>query len=739
MAKNVFNATLDVNNEIKRNNFDLSFQNNFTTSFGRITPIMCKLLPPNSSVRIKPNVGLDFMPMVFPVQTPMVARMSFFKMPLRAMWKDYKDFVGNFKQGLIPPYVNINSQAKLDKMVSVSSLGDYLGIPTESIGKYGDQITLTPTSVASAAGEYGISTESFGDQFTSYLSSISVGDSFTAASITGAYVMNRVCGKFYSVITIPASPDISVKFRFSIDVGANPISFRYKIGLMSLVSTTYTFRYISPYFNLSANAGRNEIDLILDNIPSGTLIPIILFEFPTTGNLAVDFPFSLLSGIIKPLSGDYNVPQKLTLDTSPYYNSESSSKDKQIKLSAYPFRFYEAVYNAFYRDNRNNPYILNGQVEYNKWLPTDDGGQDDIIYELHQCNWNQDFLTTAVQSPQQGQAPLVGLTTYSSQKLNEDGTTTTVNKVALVDETGTAYGVEFDSDAEGLNDVRYTELDQSTSQVKAPARSLIDLAQSGISIADLRNVNCYQKYLELNMRKGYSYRDIVEGRFDVKVGYKELLMPEFIGGITRDVRSGRILQTIGYGDQGTYGEALGSFAGTANLREEQAPYIETFIDEESYIMCCITIVPIANYSQLLPKHWMYRDLLDSYNPEFNHIGFQPITYAEVCPIQAYAENKNNLTKVFGYQRPWYEYVSSVDEVHGQFRTNMRNFLINRRFDIKPDLSQQFLLVDPNQVNDVFAVTTTDDGELVTDKILGQVAFEITAKLPIARVAIPRLD
>ena len=39
--------------------------------------------------------------------------------------------------------------------------------------------------------------------------------------------------------------------------------------------------------------------------------------------------------------------------------------------------------------------------------------------------------------------------------------------------------------------------------------------------------NAYQKFLELNMRKGYSYRDIVEGRFDVKVRYDELLMPEF--------------------------------------------------------------------------------------------------------------------------------------------------------------------------------------------------------------------
>ena len=38
---------------------------------------------------------------------------------------------------------------------------------------------------------------------------------------------------------------------------------------------------------------------------------------------------------------------------------------------------------------------------------------DDNIYELRYANWERDFLTTAVQSPQQGTAPLVGLTTYT--------------------------------------------------------------------------------------------------------------------------------------------------------------------------------------------------------------------------------------------------------------------------------------------------------------------------------------
>ena len=57
--------------------------------------------------------------------------------------------------------------------------------------------------------------------------------------------------------------------------------------------------------------------------------------------------------------------------------------------------------------------MIDGVPEYNKWIPTTDGGMDSHVYSLHYANWEQDFLTTAVQSPQQGIAPLVGIVSQS--------------------------------------------------------------------------------------------------------------------------------------------------------------------------------------------------------------------------------------------------------------------------------------------------------------------------------------
>ena len=118
---------------------------------------------------------------------------------------------------------------------------------------------------------------------------------------------------------------------------------------------------------------------------------------------------------------------------------------------------------------------------------------------------------------------------------------------------------------------------------------------------------------------------------------------------------------------GSYAKALGSQSGLASVRGETGANIECFCDEECIIMGILVVTPVPVYTQLLPKYFTYRGLLDHFQPEFNHIGFQPILYKEVCPIQSYVSNPDSLTETFGYQRPWYEYVQKYDSAHGLLR------------------------------------------------------------------------
>lgn len=748
MAYNIFDVTLDVDNDVKVNNFDWSHANNLTTQIGRITPIFCDMVPAKTSFRVNPRFGLQFMPMLFPIQTRMKARISFYRYPLRALWKDYKDFIGNFREGLEEPYINFNTAERLRKMASTCSLGDYLGLPTTHIGEYGQPFNLSPNWYLDNA-YVPFSSQVLGNKAID----------LTDDEVTAPYFVGRKLGSildsdiavremyggfFYTFPSLLTNDVNFVELHFSTTGSSDSQndafvanstllifdSNRTCIGVSSGGSDSdgiyYTInpniydvpiKYVAVYckFKNASGASTGIVNVVNGDIVGSTLLPVFL---PST------------------LSGSYSVvgPSDVTLASSPWYNSESANKDKQQKILAYGFRAYEGIYNSFFRDNRNNPYYLNGQVQYNQWIPTDAGGEDNELYELRYANWEKDFLTTAVQSPQQGNAPLVGITTYTQTVDNGDGTRTELIKTSLVDEDGKKYGLSFKSSDEGLEGVEYVELDNGTSVRQA--RSLYDLATSGISIPDLRMVNCYQKFLELNMRKGYSYKDIVEGRFAVKVRYADLLLPEFFGGVSRDIDVNSVTQTVDQnvsGQTNDYDKALGSQAGIAGVRGEANANIECFCDEESIIIGLLVVTPLPVYTQLLPKHFTYRGLMEHYQPEFNLIGFQPIKYNEVCPIQAYNDNPASLTETFGYNRPWYEYCQKYDVAHGLFRTSLSNFLMHRVFDQKPELAKSFLLVDPEQVTDVFAVTET------TDKIYGQIWLDCTCKLPIARVAIPRLD
>lgn len=713
MADDIFDATLDVDNDVKVNNFDWSHANNLTTQIGRITPIFCDLVPAKTSFRVNPRFGLQFMPMVFPIQTRMKARISFFRYPLRALWKDYKDFIGNFREGLEEPYLNINTEERLKKMVSTGSLGDYLGLPTTFVGEYGSNFDYLPHPSGDSIPylyRFGANLVSLQDRFGNIL------PSSTAGSATDCFGL---------LVNVPTTPFSSFTLTLN---GSGTVPF-------SVVASFYDKQGLFVGMFEGVKNGNSFTFIGFPSIDESYKTFILAFQGTADTVSKADNGNWRISGFDSfSLNYDSIGSRELTLDSSPWYNSASKNKDKQQKILAYGFRAYEGIYNSFIRDNRNNPYYLNGQVQYNTWIPNDAGGADDTLYELRYANWEKDFLTTAVQSPQQGNAPLVGITTYTQTVSNDDGTRTELVKTALVDEDGKKYGLSFKTSDEGLEGVEYLELDNGTAVRQA--RSLYDLATSGISIPDLRMVNCYQKFLELNMRKGYSYKDIVEGRFAVKVRYADLLLPEFFGGVSRDIDVNSVTQTVdqnAVSGSGDYATALGSQSGLAGVRGESNANIECFCDEESIIMGILIVTPLPVYTQLLPKHFTYRGLMEHYQPEFNLIGFQPIKYNEVCPIQAYNANPDSLTETFGYNRPWYEYAQKYDVAHGLFRTSLSNFLMHRVFNEKPELAQSFLLVDPEQVTDVFAVTET------TDKIYGQIWFDCTCKLPIARVAIPRLD
>lgn len=781
---NVFSMSNERVRDVNRNVFDLSFKYSGTFKFGALYPVICKEVLSGDSWNIDPTFGFEFMPMVFPVQTRMRAHLHFFYVRRRNLWRDYKDYFGALKENLDPPYLDFSTN--FDNLAKTGSLGDYFGLPTTIVGDYGNAVEMdglvfggtgiqdiehsvepsstyypNATALLNALRSDGTTGELF--------DSLVLADDFTSLVGNG---YNLVC---FSQASVNGAQSVSVpyknlvnglRFRYSFEgVGelsdAKPFSdlsfareFIYVVRLYVTNPSTQkielrdqqvisfddiqksvfdgTYSFTDQTFVVEFKYGSSYIE---SNIPEGSDVGIEMYAIVSNPNPD--------RGIITPswsnprkIALGHGVPgssfsmdidcsmqvfyadapvRDITPETSPYYDSTSLNKDKQLKISAEPFRAYESVYNCFYRDSRNNPLMIDGQPEYNKWIPTDAGGPDTTIYKLRYRNWEQDFLTTAVQSPQQGVAPLVGITTRGDVRFMDQ-------------ESGNVYTAKANVGEDGQTIESYTIM--TPTMPEGNLLALGDMVSSGISINDFRNANALQIWLETNTRKGMTFKDLIKGHFNVDVRFDELDMPEFIGGVSRDVVSYSVTQT----SSDVEGSPLGSYAGQASCVGASGDSVTHFCDEPGYIIGILSVVPVPAYSQLLPKHFIKRNVLDHFSPEFGHIGFVPIKYDEVCPIQAFNDDPDSLNDTFGYQRAWYDYLASTDEVHGLFRNQLRNYLMTRQFDIKPTLSESFLLVDPKQLNEVFA-STTENG----DKILGQINFDISVKRPIPRFGVPRLE
>lgn len=789
--KNIFAKFQEYIKKPKRNVFDMSFYNNLTTKFGQLTPVLCKEVIPGDSFKIDTAFGLQFMPMKFPVQTPIKAYIHFFYVRNRPLWKDWMDFVGGTKENLVLPYVQpVDKQ----KFYRVGGLADYLDVPVTYYGGYGNEFDGSVVNLNFSKSDVFTKNQNVMRynplRVDSYICSPTYLPFLSTTEYNTIYKRDAMLSLYAD--TIASESDIighsieDVMVQLKTDHSQFLTQFGGFLNTLNPEMVVWDEHKTLPFIRLFSFEGAGVLTTDTFNIEYSVTLPInyvddikhgnfssLFIAFFDSNGLCVEFqhvPTSLMSqsgnqftysgfttttesdiqsfvvfgqGFVRNIANggneegfdsahyinavsgqnvkyDYfkiSISDTGTIHTIGEGNYTNTPYDQDIHLNALPFRAYEAIYNAYYRNPQNNPFVLDGVPEYNRYNTTLEGGADVTQYDLFFRNWEYDFLTSAVQSPQQGVAPLVGMSvTGEATFADEDGNTYYAQ--AILNDQGEITGWQS----------------HSSNMPVGSLRLLMDMAGSGISINDLRNVNAFQRFLENNIRHGLKYRDQVLSHFGVNVRYDELDMPEFIGGCSTIVNVNKVSQTSESGDT-----PMGSFVGQGSAFGKSNHSITHYCDEHGWIMGILSVVPVPVYSQLLPKHFTKHSQLDYFFPEFGHIGYQPILQKEVSPLQTYYAG-GDLNEVFGYNRAWYDYLQSVDTIHSQFRTTMRDFLMNRTFNTAPELSEDFLLVDPDQLNDVFLAGNDEDIYAPeSDKIIGSIYFNISAKRPIPLFGIPKLE
>lgn len=773
---------------VKRSTFDLSHRNNFTTKIGQITPILCQECFPGDSFQIKANLGLRFAPLVYPIQTPLVASVQFFKVPHRILWDNFEDFIGDTKEGIVHPYI---SQPYM--WHPTGSLADYLGVPstyatsgatiTHQFSLFGDHTvtrevietepsysttgTVT-TEVTNAfeeevfTGSIGANTYNLTTSVNSHQSTIetlaipyalydlyrsgtqihtmqpnyplnnfmptSAGYTQAGVSVTGrAFVSEQIPALTSSVITLPsrtndATPgagygeqlEVTVIYSDSVH---DPNFFSVSEGWTT--GKTYFYEQVAgDAFDVSSAQVPNDfVDYINDILAQHANVRLVLWSSNSsiisadgTANMGQTIGLTYVSDIV----------QDVDSSDSPFV-VQPGEEFPAVRINALPFRAYQSIFNCYFRSNPTvDPFILNGEPEYNKWITnTGDGADSTTPLSLEMRNFELDYLTSAVNTPQQGEAPLVGVSSTGTFTFKDENDVEYTAQAVIDPDTGKLTGID-------------------TYDPGLPASSLhrlMDTITHGISINDFRNVNAFQRWKEKNLRRGMRYKDQVLSHFGVDAKSVHYDDPSFIGGFTRDVQVNALTSQTS-----TTEINLGDYGGQASLfvDDRDTHSITTYCDEHCFIIGLLTIVPIPVYSQTLDPMFNKLNIFSYQWPEYNHLGYQAIPYKFVTPIESYVKGKgtgeNELDKTFGYQRPYWEMVAKTDSAHSHMRTDMSNYLMTRYFATPPELGHDFLAIDPSSLTSPFV-----DTDAQADNIVGQIYFDISAQRPVSRMAIPRIE
>lgn len=708
--------------DLKRNNYDLSCANYLTANFGGFYPCLVKEVLPGDTHRINTNFGLRFLPTLFPLQTKIRADIHFFYVRNRNLWKDWQNFITNNKVKSDLPTIDFGSS-----LPGVGSLADYMGIPvttpiindTTSLSRFPLLSPVTDSHPFSLALKSNIfHTVDFSSDPIPYNYDFN----------TSPYGSVLVIDDFSELIPLAVFNSLS-SYQLGVRVPVLTIQAFNQSG--SDVYMNYSVRYVlydqsgrvvgySDVWSSSSNDWEDLLTLHINPTYSAQSdVVAALWILPDVDSLnTTKGRYYRLQSVELPNGSTTNSFVFFQRGQDVAANALGLNPFKEEPLSAFPFRAYESIYNSFYRDDRNNPLIIDGETVPNTYIKSNDGGSQPYSdFQLQYRNWEQDFLNTATQSPQQGDAPLVGISDTGVVTVTSDDGREYTAKLLLENPSD-------DPDVDPIVNLQFQK-----ALPGSVARQLVNYASSGISINDLRNVNAFQRYLETNLRVGLKYKNQLEGRFGVKISYAELDMPEFLGGVSTTIDVSQINNTTESSDA-----PLGSYAGQLSAIGSSKHTVTNYCDEHGFIIGILSVVPVPIYSDLVEKFWYKKDPLDFWTPEFSHIGNQAIPYREVCPLLVAQDDNYKQTDTFGYQRPWYEYLASVDSVHGLFRTSLNNFVLRRTFRSVPTLRPSFLTVHPNDFNSPFA-TDTENG----DKILGQIYFDITASRPCAKYGQPRLE
>lgn len=363
-----------------------------------------------------------------------------------------------------------------------------------------------------------------------------------------------------------------------------------------------------------------------------------------------------------------------------------------LTFSALPFRAYQMIYNEYYRDQNLTEELVFGLGSVaNEWS---------LLTTLRKRCWEKDYFTSALPWAQRGTAAtIVPSIEYADPAIAKIG--------------GTNVPDAGDLKVDALGKVR--DLNDHDLQIQ-------NIDGIEIDVNDLRTAERVQRWLEKNARFGSRYIEQILAHFGIKVPDYRVQRPEFLGGFKNPIVVSEVLASINDANND-----LGDMAGHGISVANANGFTKEF-QEHGYVIGIMSVLPRTAYMQGLDKHWTRNDKFDFPWPEFANLGEQVVENQEVYYDFS---GVKSLTGTFGYQSRYAEMKFKNSSVHGDFRDNMSDWHMARKFDSAPSLNEDFVESDPT--HRVFAVETE-----TVHKLYCQIYQDIKALRPLPQWGIPSL-
>jgi len=351
-------------------------------------------------------------------------------------------------------------------------------------------------------------------------------------------------------------------------------------------------------------------------------------------NLTLDESHPMLQADMK-WQTSYANNQVLAYMGVPLIDSGPNTTTTINELNALPLSAYLKIWDEYYRVTQLEPerwFGLNGGtnttkfgVAFEDWKS--DTGMNDEVYMCAPSKWEKDYFTSALPTPQIGEAVLI-----PSLGIEDDGTYTPQNIVKL---DGTAVGSAKQLWVEG------GELNTQTTGERV-------VLESQAQIRQLRLAETLQSYYERLIKVGNRYRDYIEGFFGHDPMPLTIDRPVLIGSKFGRVQISDVLTTANTTNSTDASNGkTGDYNGQANLYEGGGGAFNQFCAEHGWIMCILQVNPNSNYGQGIERFWRRTVQTDYPMDMFAGIGDQEILKEEVLYNAITLEAaKNNDT--FGY-------------------------------------------------------------------------------------------